>query len=65
VTHFKLQFLELTWKNVKLTVNLHLVDKVTVFLVIVFTTLPLSCAYCLEIWEPHPPETLRACPWAG
>ena len=25
------------------------------------TTLPLSCADCLEIWEPHPPGTLRAC----
>jgi len=26
------------------------------------TTLPPSCADCLEIWEPQPPETLRACP---
>jgi len=26
------------------------------------TTLPLSCADCLEIWEPQPPGTLRACP---
>ena len=26
------------------------------------TTLPPSCAECLEIWEPHPPETLGACP---
>jgi hypothetical protein len=26
------------------------------------TTLPPSCADCLEIWEPHPPGTLRACP---
>jgi len=25
------------------------------------TVLP-SCADCLEIWEPHPPGTLRACP---
>jgi len=25
-------------------------------------TLPPSCADCLEIWEPHPPGTLRACP---
>jgi hypothetical protein len=25
-------------------------------------TLPLSCADCLEIWEPQPPATLRACP---
>jgi len=25
------------------------------------TTLPPSCADCLEIWEPHPPGTLRAC----
>jgi len=25
------------------------------------TTLP-PCADCLEIWEPHPPGTLRACP---
>ena len=25
------------------------------------TTLPLSCADCLEIWEPQPPGTLRAC----
>jgi len=23
------------------------------------TTLPLSCADCLEIWEPEPPGTLR------
>jgi hypothetical protein len=26
------------------------------------TTLPPSCADCLEIWEPRPPATLRACP---
>ena len=26
------------------------------------TTLPPSCADCHEIWEPQPPETLRACP---
>jgi hypothetical protein len=26
------------------------------------TTLPRSCAYCLEIWEPQAPGTLRACP---
>ena len=26
------------------------------------TTLPPSCAYCLEIWEPQPPGTLGACP---
>jgi hypothetical protein len=25
------------------------------------TTLPPSCADCLEIWEPHPPGTLRVC----
>jgi hypothetical protein len=25
------------------------------------TTLPLSCADCLKIWEPQPPGTLRAC----
>ena len=25
------------------------------------TTLPLSCADCLDIWEPHPPGTLRVC----
>jgi hypothetical protein len=25
------------------------------------TTLPTSCADCLEIWEPQPPGTLRAC----
>ena len=24
------------------------------------TTLPPSCAHCLEIWEPQPPGTLRA-----
>jgi len=24
--------------------------------------LPRSCADCLEIWEPQPPGTLRACP---
>jgi hypothetical protein len=24
------------------------------------TTLPPSCADCLEIWKPQPPETLRA-----
>jgi len=26
------------------------------------TTLPPSCANCLEILEPQPPGTLRACP---
>jgi hypothetical protein len=26
------------------------------------TTLPPSCANYLEIWEPQPPGTLRACP---
>ena len=26
------------------------------------TTLPPSCADCLEIWEPQPPGTLRASP---
>jgi len=26
------------------------------------TTLPPSCANCLEIREPQPPGTLRACP---
>ena len=26
------------------------------------TTLPLSCADCLEIWQPQTPGTLRACP---
>jgi hypothetical protein len=26
------------------------------------TTLPPSCADCLEIWEPRTPGTLRACP---
>ena len=26
------------------------------------TTLPPSCADCLEIWEPQPPGTLSACP---
>jgi len=26
------------------------------------TTLPPSCADCLEIWEPQTPGTLRACP---
>jgi len=26
------------------------------------TTLPPSGADCLEIWEPQPPGTLRACP---
>ena len=26
------------------------------------TTLPRSCADCLEIWEPQPLGTLRACP---
>jgi hypothetical protein len=26
------------------------------------TTLPLSCADFVEIWEPQPPGTLRACP---
>jgi len=26
------------------------------------TTLPPSCAKCLEIWEPQTPGTLRACP---
>ena len=27
------------------------------------TALPPPCADCLEIWEPQPPGTLRACPW--
>jgi hypothetical protein len=26
------------------------------------TTLPPSCADCLEIWEPRPPGSLMACP---
>jgi hypothetical protein len=26
------------------------------------TTLPPSSVFCLEIWEPQPHETLRACP---
>jgi hypothetical protein len=26
------------------------------------TTLQLSSADCLEMWEPQPPGTLRACP---
>jgi hypothetical protein len=26
------------------------------------TTLPLSYAHCLEIWEPQIPGILRACP---
>jgi len=26
------------------------------------TTLPPSCAECLEMGEPQPPGTLRACP---
>jgi len=26
------------------------------------TTVPLSCADCLEIWESQPPGSLRACP---
>jgi len=26
------------------------------------TTLPPSCADYLEIWEPKPPGTIRACP---
>ena len=26
------------------------------------TILPPSCVDCLEIWEPQPPVTLRACP---
>jgi len=26
------------------------------------TTLPPSCADCLEIWEPQPSEALKACP---
>jgi len=26
------------------------------------TTLSPSCPDCLEIWEPQPPGTLRACP---
>jgi hypothetical protein len=26
------------------------------------TTLPHSCADCLEIWEPQPTGTLRICP---
>jgi len=26
------------------------------------TTLPPSCADCLEIWEPQTPGTLKTCP---
>ena len=26
------------------------------------TTLPRSCAECLEIWDPQPPGSLRVCP---
>jgi hypothetical protein len=26
------------------------------------TILPSSCANCLEIWEPQPSGTIRACP---
>jgi hypothetical protein len=26
------------------------------------TNLPPSCDDCLEVWEPQPPGTLRACP---
>jgi hypothetical protein len=26
------------------------------------TTLPPLCTDCLEMWEPQPPGTLRACP---
>jgi len=26
------------------------------------TTLPPSCADCLEFWDPQPPGTLWACP---
>jgi len=29
---------------------------------VVLATFPPSCANCLEIWEPQPPGTLRACP---
>jgi len=29
---------------------------------VLLTTLPSSCAKCHEIWQPHPPGTLRACP---
>jgi len=32
------------------------------FTVLWISTLPHSCADCLEIWEPLPPQTLRACP---
>jgi len=28
---------------------------------VVLTNLPPPCADCLEIWEPQPPGTLRAC----
>jgi len=26
------------------------------------TALPPSCTFCLEIWEPRNPGTLRVCP---
>jgi hypothetical protein len=29
---------------------------------VALTTLPPSCADCLEIWKPQPPGTLWACP---
>ena len=28
---------------------------------VMLTTLPISCADCLEIWEPQPSETLWVC----
>jgi hypothetical protein len=29
---------------------------------VMLTTLPTSCADCIEIWDFQPPGTLRACP---
>jgi len=31
-------------------------------MVVGMTTLPPLCVNCLEIWDPQPPGTLRACP---
>jgi len=43
------------WVNISgLTVTLDLTQTLT--------TLVPSRAACLEIWEPHPPGTLRTCP---
>jgi hypothetical protein len=55
---FRLQY----GAGVKLVSNRNEYQKYFLGVKACLTNLPPSCADCLEIWEPQPPETLRACP---